>query len=282
MKLISRFLNDAGVCLFLGENMSNRVLSVVCGLFLGVLVLVVLPVHAGNLAFMKSLEMSSVGPSAGVYWISLPFKYTPIDVNTNGFVDAEDLAQDLQPAEFNRPCTPGYCAVERVWTWDPATGEYSAWVSGSSSGTPFELVPGAGYGVEIQTVYHDSQSHSEHVLTLVGAHDPTFEFSDCHTPGGVNMRWISLPPHLAVDASFGTPDVLDAEDLGQAMGGPDSVFQIRRWNETTAHYDNWVVGGSYGTPFAIDLSRAYAVDLSCDDLQAPCSECQWAWTPEHY
>ena len=261
--------------------MSIRLLSVACCAVVSVLV-VTSPVGAGNLAFVRSLEVSSNGPTAGVYWVSLPFSFTPIDVNANGTVDAEDLAQDLQPALFNRPCTPGYCAVERVLGWDPATGEYVTWVSGSSSGTPFELVPGAGYGIKIQSVYFDEQFYSNHVLTLVGAHDPAFEFSDCHSPGGVNMRWISLPPHLAIDDSFGTPDVLDAEDLGQAMGGPDAVFQIRRWNETTARYENWVVGSSYGTPFAIDISRAYAIDLSCDDLQAPCAQCQWTWAPEHY
>ena len=260
--------------------MSIRLLSVVCGFFVGALV--VSSLHAGNLAFVRSLEVSSNGPTGGVYWVSLPFGYTPIDINANGLVDAEDFAQDLQPGPFSRPCAPGYCAVEQVWGWDPSTGQYMTWVSGSSSGTPFELFPGAGYGIKVQGVYFDSHLYSEHVLTLVGVHDPAYEFSDCHTPGGINMRWISLPPHLAIDDSFGTPDVLDAEDLGQAMGGPDAVFQIRRWNETAARYDNWVVVGTYGTPFAIDLSRAYAIDLSCDDLEAPCAQCQWTWTPEHF
>ena len=91
-----------------------------------------------------------------------------------------------------------------------------------------------------------------------------------------------MPPHLAIDTSFGWPDLLDAEDLGQAMGGPDHVFQIRSWNESTGYYDSWVVGSVYGKPFTVDLSRAYAIDLSCFDLTKPCGKCPWVWMPEHY
>ncbi|MCD4748678.1 MAG: hypothetical protein K8R59_04820 [Thermoanaerobaculales bacterium] len=165
-----------------------------------------------------------------------------------------------------------------VWRWEETTGDYVTWTGGSSSGSPFELEPGAAYAFELQEV----TGQTGHIVNLVGAHDPSFEFSDCHTPDGVNMRWISIPPHLDVDDSYGTPDVLDAEDLGQALGGTDHVFQIRRWNEATGLYDSWVVGSSYGTPFEVELSRAYAVDLSCVDLSAPCGDCPWTWTPTHH
>ena len=190
-------------------------------------------------------------------------------------MDAEDLVQDLQPTDLPRPCSETSCAVVRVWRWVSTSGEYTRWTGGSASGTPFALEQATGYGIELQSVAGDT----EHAITLVGAHDPSFEFSDCHEPGGVNMRWIALPPHLSIDTSSGTLDVLDAEGLGQAMGGPNHVYQIRRLNEATGLYENWVIGSDYGTPFEIDLSRAYAIDLSCENLSAPCAQCQWTWSP---
>jgi hypothetical protein len=66
------------------------------------------------------------------------------------------------------------------------------------------------------------------------------------------------------------------------MGGPDHVFQIRRLDETTGRFESWVVGSSYGTPFEIDRTRSYAVDLTCTDLSAPCQDCQWTWLPRTY
>jgi hypothetical protein len=42
------------------------------------------------------------------------------------------------------------------------------------------------------------------------------------------MRWIALPPHLAIDVSLGVPGMLDTEDLGLALGGPEHVSQVRR------------------------------------------------------
>jgi hypothetical protein len=119
-------------------------------------------------------------------------------------------------------------------------------------------------------------------MDLVGAHAPALELSDCHHTGEANLLWISIPPHLKIDWAYGIPDVLDAEDLGQAMGGPEHVFQVRRRNESTGLYESWVVGSSYGTPFTVILDRAYAVDLSCADLTEPCRACPWTWTPAHY
>ena len=245
----------------------------------GLLVLATPGGWTADVGFRLRLEVSSTGATHGMYWLSLPYRYTPPDVNSNG-LDAEDLAQDLQPTNLTRPCTetPPSCAVVRVWRWDPSTGEYVSWTSGSTTGTPFALQPGVAYGIEVQEV----DGHTLHLLDVVGAHESSLELSDSHTPDGVNMRWISIPPHLHIDWSHGIPGVLDAEDLGQAMGGPSHVFQIRRLNEVTGLYDNWVVGSAYGTPFEVDLTRAYAIDLTCGDLAGQCADCRWAWQPTTY
>ncbi|RLE36306.1 MAG: hypothetical protein DRJ61_01065 [Acidobacteria bacterium] len=251
--------------------------SLLCGTLM-VLTLAVTTADASNIGYRYKLGLVSDGPTAGLYWVAIPYMYTPPDSYVNALVDAEDLVQDLQPTDLPRPCTEPNCAVMRVWRWDETTGVYESWTGGAATGEPFEIEAGASYALELQTVSGDTA----HTINLAGAHDPSFEFDDCHTPDGINMRWISIPPHLDVDDSFGTPEVLDAEDLARAMGGPDKVFQIRRWNESTGLYENWVVGSSYGTPFEIELSRAYAVDLSCVDLSAPCGDCPWTWTPTHH
>ena len=236
-------------------------------------------VDASNLGFHA--RMSKTGtPTGTLYWVSFPYAYLPVDYQPNSVVDAEDLVQDLQPVELTRPCTEvaDDCAVSEVWRWDNATGQYEVWVGGAASGTPFTLAPGESYGLLVQEV----SGATSHILDMVGAHDPTYEFSQCWQPTAINMYWVALPPHLAIDTSLGTPGLLDAEDLGQAMGGPDWVVQIRRFNEVTGFFENWVVGSEYGTPFPIDPLLGYAVDLTCPDLLGNCSVCTWAWVPAHY
>jgi hypothetical protein len=234
---------------------------------------------AGNLAYRFQLSLATGGPTGGIYWVSIPFGFSPEDSNSNLAVDAEDLVQSVQPAGLPYPCTAAAadCAVVRVWRWDEATGDYMAWTGGSDSGTPFDIEPGTAYGLEVQEV----SGHTEHLISIVGVHDPAVALTDCYSSGGVNLRWLSLPPNLAVDTSYGIPDVLDAEDLGQAMGGPDKVFQIRYLDEATGRFESWVVGSAYGTPFEIDLRKAYAIDLSCTDLAGTCAQCPWSWEPPY-
>ncbi len=235
-----------------------------------VLLIVAATANASNLGYWLKLGVVSNGPTAGLYWLPIPYLYTP--------ANAEELVQDLQPSGLPA-CTgnPAGCAVAEVLSWDEATGEYVSW-TGGGTGTPFDLVPGKAYLVRIQL----AGGQTAHILPLAGANDNSVTFDDCHAPGAVNLRWISIPPSLAINTDFGIDGVLDAEDLGQAMGGPTKVFQIRRLNEATGLYDNWPVGSAYGTPFEIDLTQAYGIDLTCADLAAPCNDCPWTWTPTTY
>ena len=73
--------------------------------------------------------------------------------------------------------------------------------------------------------------------------------------------------------------------IGISVDSRDHVFIVHRQgslNESTGYYDSWVVESVYGTPFIVDLSRAYAIDLSCFDLTKPCGKCEWVWTPDKY
>ncbi len=242
------------------------------------LLLIASTATASNMAYWVRVTLTAGGATSGLHWVSLPYAYTPPDFNTNSVVDAQDLVEDLQPQGLTRPCVTTQCAVAAVIRWDPTTGKYQSWEVDDPAGPPFELVPGEAYGLVVRAV----SGHTSHDLDVFGLHDPDLALAECHSPGGVNLHWYSLPPHLALDTSRGVPGVLDAEDLGQAMGGPTKVFMLRRLNEATGRFQSWVVGSVWGTPFPVDPGRAVAVDLSCADLQAPCSECQWSWTPPHY
>jgi hypothetical protein len=228
------------------------------------------PLPASNLGYRVRLSLDASSPSGPLYWVSLPYVYTPQDFGTIGVLDAEDLIQDLQPLVLTRPCTGTGCAVAEVRVFDPTTGEYLTWSNGGT-GTPFELDAGASYAVILRTV----GTHTVHAVHVVGAHDPTLQLEADHVPNTVNLRWISLPPHLDIDTTSGIPDVLDAEDLGLAMGGPTAVFQLRQLDEATGLYRSWVVNSAYGTPFPVDLTRGVGVDLTCPDL----GTCSWSWTP---
>jgi hypothetical protein len=233
--------------------------------------------EASNIAFQLRINVPA---HPAPQWVPLPYTYQPVDAYPNLEVDAEDLVQDLQPIDLPRPCglSANTCAVKEVWRWDPTTGEYEIWVGGSGSGVPFLLEPGQSYGLLVQEV----SGQTSYVFDLVGAHDPTYEHSVCWQPGAVNMRWISVPPHFTTDVSRGIPDVLDAEDLGQALGGRDRIVEIRRYDTTTSRFESWVVESVYGTPFPIQLNEAYAIDLTCPNLLGDCTECTWEWIPTHF
>jgi len=222
---------------------------------------------ASDLGYWYRLALQAGSPSGQQHWVSVPYLYSPPDVNSNLLLDAEDLAQDLQPIGLPHPCTQAAdnCAVAEVAGWDEVTGTYISWTSGGA-GTPFTLEPGEAYRLTLQAV----SGQSLHVVDVAGTHDPTLSFSECYVAGGVNLRWVSLPPHLAVGTSSGITGVLDAEDLGQAMGGAPAVFMVRQLNPSTGRYEGWVVGSAYGTPFAVDTTRGCGVDIL---------SCPWDWAP---
>jgi len=240
---------------------------------------------ASNMASLVRHQLTFDSSGNNLYWISIPYHYQPPDANGNGVVDAEDLAQDLQPrgAGYTRPCDAGSnrCAVYQVRKWDESAQAYVTWRSGSTLGTPFQLTPGESYGIDLQAV----GSNTTHVLEVAGSNDPGFQLQYCFDPNGVNYHRFSLPANLKLDDVNGNGQ-MDAEDLGQAMGGPDWIYQIRRYNTSTGEEEVWRVGTAFGTPFPIDPAQGYVVDLVCPNTSGGCTSandpCAWSWTPPHY
>lgn len=241
------------------------------------------PAAASNMAFLLEHDLDNSGTA--IYWVSIPYHYQPPDVNSNGFVDAEDLGQDLQPSTFSRPCGGSgqdLCAIYQVRDYDVATGNYRVWRVGSTRRTPFELEVGKAYAIDVQAV----NGTSSHRFRLAGAHDPAFDMQHCVTDGGLNIFPISLPAHLMVDdccGSGGAPNgVMDAEDLAQAMGGTTWVYQVRQFDTTTGNYLVWRTGSTRRTPFTIDPTKGYFVDLVCPNSAGDCSVCTFSWSPPHF
>jgi len=203
----------------------------------GILLAAASAAHASNMAFLVRYQLTYNASGSNLYWVSIPYNYQPPDSNGNGMVDAEDLAQDLQPrgAGYSRPCdaSSNPCAVYQVWHWNETTHSYETWRSGSVFGTPFAITPGESYGLGLQAV----GSNTNHTLELTGGNDPTFQFQYCFDPASDNYHPFSLPPNLRISDTNGNGQ-LDAEDLGQAMGGPDWIYQIRVYDTSTGlHFD---------------------------------------------
>ena len=43
--------------------------------------------EASNIGYRYKLGLTSDGPTEGLYWISIPYSYTPPDINANLLVD---------------------------------------------------------------------------------------------------------------------------------------------------------------------------------------------------
>ena len=254
----------------------------------GLVVLGAGAVQASNMAFLVRYQLTyDAGGASNLHWVSIPYHYQPPDVNGNGVVDAEDLIQDLQPRAYTRPCQvgssgPDVCAVYQVWRWDESTGSYQTYRLNDFGTGLFTLTPGEAYGLDIQAV----GSNTTHDLELVGGNDPTFQLQYCFDPSADNSHWFSLPPNLMIPDSNGNGQV-DAEDLGQAMGGPDWIYQIRRYDTATGLQQVWRVGSAFGTPFTIDATEGYILDLTCPNTSGGCTSpgsdpCTWTWSPPHY
>ncbi len=237
---------------------------------------------ASNMGSLVRLQLTfDASATSNLYWISIPYHYQPPDANGNGVVDAEDLAQDLQPRSLNRPCTTD-CAVYEVRHWDESSQSYETWRSGSTLGTPFQIVPGESYGIDLQEV----NGTTTFTFEIAGANDPDFQLQYCYdSTGANNYHRFSVPANLMIDDTNGNGQI-DAEDLGQAMGGPDWIYQIRRYDTATNEEQVWRVGSAFGTPFTIDVAEGYVLDLVCPNTPGDCSSpndpCAWSWAPPHY
>jgi hypothetical protein len=75
-------------------------------------------------------------------------------------------------------------------------------------------------------------------------------------PSGFS-NWISVP-YLYSPEDFGTPSVVDVEDLCRDLGGSSTVASVLRWDEPSSTFMSWTCGAA-GTPFSLVKGTAYGV-----------------------
>ncbi|HYC58175.1 MAG TPA: hypothetical protein VEK79_01280 [Thermoanaerobaculia bacterium] len=75
-------------------------------------------------------------------------------------------------------------------------------------------------------------------------------------PSGFS-NWISVPYFYSPE-DFGTPSVVDVEDLCRDLGSPSTVASVMRWDEASSTFVSWTCGDT-GTPFTLVKGTAYGV-----------------------
>ncbi|NJL29256.1 MAG: hypothetical protein HC897_15930 [Thermoanaerobaculia bacterium] len=204
-----------------------------------------------NMGFRTRLSLST-GSTERIFWLSLPYRYTPPDVGTPGVVDAEDLCEDFDTS-----------AVLGILRWNEPTSTFIEHTCGAPS--PFALVKGMAYGIRI------GPNRSIDVA-ISGGHDDAYTFSIPPTSGS-QMSWISLPYHLRRTRVNPLPDGFTAEDLCQQIGSTE-VRAIVRHDTETGLFHAYVCGSTFQTPFLIRDLQAYGV------INKPGQTI--TWQPEHY
>jgi hypothetical protein len=193
------------------------------------------PAGATNMAFKLPVHLSAT-PDAGLYWLSVPYRYDPVDVGLPSVVDAEDFCQDLSST-----------AIEAVLRWDEPTATFVEHLCGGT--TPFPLAPGTGYAIRTLPNYSVSDY-------LTGGHDDDFIYSILPS-GGSQLSWLSVPYHLQIPAK-GSALRFTAEDLCRQIGASE-VAAIVRWNEEIGAYEAYGCGSELQAPFEIPRGRSVGV-----------------------
>lgn len=70
-------------------------------------------------------------------------------------------------------------------------------------------------------------------------------------------NWIAVPYFYSPE-DFGTPSVVDVEDLCRDLGGLTTVASVSRWDEPSSTFVSWTCGDA-GTPFNLVKGTAYGV-----------------------
>lgn len=177
--------------------------------------------HASNMGFKKVFNLAPAGSNNQP--ISLPYFYTPTDVNANG-LDSEDLCRDLNGGVFQAGVSP----VQFVKRYNTATDTITGHNCALSAIGNFALLKGVGYFIANQGAIPINS-------TVVGSHDDSFSVS--FPASGSNNNFWSLPYHIMLTDV--NSNGLDTEDLCRSVNG--GVFQagvspmqfVKRYNTAT-------------------------------------------------
>ena len=216
---------------------NNRVAT--CFVFLAAGLLLATPVFSSNMGFKKVFNLVPAG--ANNQPISLPYFYTPADVNSNSQVDSYDLCQDLNGG-------PTVTTVQAIKRYNVTTDTFST-DNCTTAGGSFTLTEGAGYFIT-------NVAATAVVATVVGSHDDSFSVS--FPPAGANNNLWSMPYHIML-TDVNSNSQLDSYDLCQSVnGGPAVVTMqgVKRYNAATDTFstDNCTTAGG---SFTLTIGTGY-------------------------
>ena len=211
---------------------------------------------ASNMGFKLSYNLVNAG-TVGNNWVSLPYYYTPADLNSNSLVDAEDLCDDI-----GGPCAAASsCSIGR---WNTATDAPVTWTFQGTRGTPFTLTAGESVFVKVK---------AGTTFVVVGSHNPSLGYALANA-GTVGNNWFSVPYHANLPDNNAN-SLMDAEDLCDDIGGPcaaASSCTIGRWNTATDAPVTWTCQGTRGTPFTLTTGEGVFIKVNANTT----------YTPSHY
>jgi hypothetical protein len=203
-----------------------------------VAILVTGGLFASNMGFKLNYTLSGPGafPQNGTNTIALPYNQ-----QTN-LLNALDLINDIG----------GTGTVIQVSKYNVATNALESY--SGTSGSPFNLVPGECYRVQVNA---DTQ------YTIAGSHDPSLQ---------INLQGPAAFPQNGTN-TFAYPyhsTSVDALDLINEAGGTGVVVQVSRYNKATNALESY--SGTSGTPFALTPGECYRIQVNTNT----------SFTPSHF
>ena len=196
------------------------------------LLLVAGGLYASNMGFKLNYVLDGQGTNLsanGTNTISLPFN------QQTDLLDANDLIIDIG----------GTVDVAGVAEFDRTSNGFAGYTG--TFGTPFNLVPGAAYLVQLQ------QTTPSVNYIIVGSHNPglVLSFDGQNTNGSANgTNFYGYPYHSTSTA---------ADELITELGGTVSIASIGQFDRTSNGFAGYT--GTFGSPFPLEPGKGYLVQL---------------------
>ncbi len=190
---------------------------------------------ASNMGF-KIVKPVNLESGSNINIIGLPYNFP--DVDGDGDVDADDVAQDMGGIGVG---------VSEVAKWDAVNQAWISWLGGRS--TNFALTPGEGLLVKVPADLN---------YVIVGSHDPSVTVT-VDLQAGSNISMIAVPYH-----SMSTT----ADDVANEFGGIGvGVSEVSKWDATNQAWISWLGGRS--TNFALTPGEGLLVKVPAQVVWSP-------------
>jgi hypothetical protein len=207
--------------------------KVVFGLVAALTVLLVAGgLYASNMGFKLNYVLDGQGTNGsanGTNTIALPFN------QQTDLIDAFDLITDIG----------GTTSVAGVAEFDRTSNGFAGYTG--TSGTPFPLVPGSAYLVQLQATTPSVN------YIIVGSHDPglVLNFDGAGTNGSANGTNFYGYPYHSTSTS--------ADELITELGSTTAIAAVSQFDRTSNGFAGYT--GTSGTPFPLEPGKGYLVQL---------------------